>query len=102
MRKVKASERVYRAEFLNWVQSTSVGNHVERGGFVVEVARWDSAPYGWAAMINGDRGRVLLFRRTADKCKAAARAHFEKPRTDWVAGYKERGEWFPLVAEGVL
>lgn len=101
MAKVKAAQKVYRAEFLNWIQTTTAGDHVERGGFVVEVSRWPYPDGGWAAMINGDRGRVLCFASTAVKAKMCARRHFERPRTDWVEGVKVSGEWHPLELGGV-
>lgn len=101
MAKVTARQKVYRAEFLNWIQPTSAGQHIERGGFIVEVCAWPYTNRGWAAMINGDRGRVLCICASAAKSKAAARRHFQNAKTDWVEGVITDGQWRPLAAEGV-
>lgn len=97
MAKVKAAQKVYRAEFLNWIQTTTAGDHVERGAFVVEVSRWPYLDGWWVAMVNGDRGRVLCFTSSAAKCRMAARRHFERRRTDWFEGEKVDGQWRPLA-----
>lgn len=92
----RRDQRVWRAEFRDWIQPSGVQPALFKGTYAVEVARCPNRTGTWEARVADSHDIAICYRPTADGAKASVRRYFAAALTDWVVGEKVDGVWRPV------
>lgn len=92
----RLDERVYRAEFRDRIVTSFGQERIEKGNFVVQVARSPINPRHWVVVVVQACPLMLTVTTSAPRAKRLARGYFGGALCDWVEGRIADGQWRPV------